>query len=384
MLAPGFEALEEAYLLGRRAGDLQTALRAAHTLAIVTAIRGDLTRSLDAYRRALELATDESGHRLPVAAMAYVGLSDIYFLLGRDEEAERALREAIDLCKRWGNYEVLVHGVYDDLARIYAYRGDFETAWRWLDEAWELAERHALSEETRQILHYREAHVHLLVGDDVEAVARWAERRGLDPSDPLPEPDTFEYLLLTELLLRQGRFEEAGHLLERLEEVERAREWALRLAQIYTLQALRLEALGERAAALQKLTDSLDITAPRGVVSLYYGGLSTVDTLLRAVLEQEIHPAFVRQVLALRQGAVPEAVSVEPDGTVHLLLEPLTEREEEILELLAQGKTNQEIADALVLAVGTVKKHLNNVYGKLNVHSRTAAVARARDLGLLG
>jgi LuxR family maltose regulon positive regulatory protein len=384
MLAPGFEALEEAYLLGRRAGDLQTALRAAHTLAIVTAIRGDLTRSLDAYRRALELATDESGHRLPVAAMAYVGLSDIYFLLGRDEEAERALREAIDLCKRWGNYEVLVHGVYDDLARIYAYRGDFETARRWLDEAWELAERHALSEETRQILHYREAHVHLLVGDDVEAVARWAERRGLDPSDPLPEPDTFEYLLLTELLLRQGRFEEAGHLLERLEEVERAREWALRLAQIYTLQALRLEALGERAAALQKLTDSLDITAPRGVVSLYYGGLSTLDTLLRAVLEQEIHPAFVRQVLALRQGAVPEAVSVEPDGTVHLLLEPLTEREEEILELLAQGKSNQEIADALVLAVGTVKKHLNNVYGKLNVHSRTAAVARARDLGLLG
>jgi LuxR family maltose regulon positive regulatory protein len=120
------------------------------------------------------------------------------------------------------------------------------------------------------------------------------------------------------------------------------------------------------------------------VVSLYYGGLSTVDTLLRAVLEQEIHPAFVRQVLALRQGAVPEAVSVEPDGTVHLLLEPLTEREEEILELLAQGKSNQEIADALVLAVGTVKKHLNNVYGKLNVHSRTAAVARARDLGLLG
>jgi LuxR family maltose regulon positive regulatory protein len=316
--------------------------------------------------------------------MAYVGLSDIYFLLGRDEEAERALREAIDLCKRWGNYEVLVHGVYDDLARIYAYRGDFETARRWLDEAWDLAERHALSEETRQILHYREAHVHLLVGDDVEAVARWAERRGLDPSDPLPEPDTFEYLLLTELLLRQGRFEEAGQLLERLEEVERAREWALRLAQIYTLQALRLEALGERAAALQKLTDSLDITAPRGVVSLYYGGLSTLDTLLRAVLEQEIHPAFVRQVLALRQGAVPEAVSVEPDGTVHLLLEPLTEREEEILELLAQGKTNQEIADALVLAVGTVKKHLNNVYGKLNVHSRTAAVARARDLGLLG
>ncbi len=384
MLAPGFEALEEAYLLGRRSGDLQTALRAAHTLAIVTAIRGDLTRSLDAYRRALELATDESGHRLPVAAMAYVGLSDVYFLLGRDEEAERALREAIDLCQRWGNYEVLVHRVYDDLARLYAYRGDFEMARRWLDEAWDLVEAHALREETRWILHYREAHVHLLEADDLEAVARWAERRGLDPEDPLPEPDTFEYLLLADLLLRQRRFEEAGRLLERLEEVERAREWTLRLAQVYTLQALRLEALGEREAALEKLADSLDIAAPRGIVSLYYGRMSSLDTLLRAALEHDLHPAFVRQVLALRRGAVPEAVSVELDGTVHLLLEPLTEREEEILELLAQGQTNQEIAGALVLAVGTVKKHLNNIYGKLDVHSRTAAVARARDLGLLG
>jgi len=65
------------------------------------------------------------------------------------------------------------------------------------------------------------------------------------------------------------------------------------------------------------------------------------------------------------------------------LVEPLTERELEVLRLIAQGHSNQQIADALIVSVGTVKKHLNNIFGKLGVHSRTQAVARARELSLL-
>ena len=76
-----------------------------------------------------------------------------------------------------------------------------------------------------------------------------------------------------------------------------------------------------------------------------------------------------------------QASSLKPLAST--LVEPLSEREREVLTLIAQGLSNQQIADALIVSVGTVKKHLNNIFGKLAVESRTQAVARARALGLL-
>jgi len=106
--------------------------------------------------------------------------------------------------------------------------------------------------------------------------------------------------------------------------------------------------------------------------------------LLYQALKRGIAPDFVQQLLAAFPAV--EAVQTEPTKSKvpeSELVEPLSERELEVLELIAQGLTNQEIASRFFLSLNTVKAHTRNIYGKLGVHNRTQAVARARALGLL-
>jgi LuxR family maltose regulon positive regulatory protein len=100
--------------------------------------------------------------------------------------------------------------------------------------------------------------------------------------------------------------------------------------------------------------------------------------LLRDAAQRGITPDYVARLLRAfieTSGAVPV--------TQQALIEPLSERELEVLRLVATGKSNRQVADELILATGTVKKHLNNIYGKLQVNNRTQCVARARELRLL-
>jgi LuxR family maltose regulon positive regulatory protein len=112
-------------------------------------------------------------------------------------------------------------------------------------------------------------------------------------------------------------------------------------------------------------------------------------TLLRQAQSRGIRLDYVNKLLAAFNTGGPADKETEQESPLlhhppaPLLIEPLTERELELLRLVAGGRSNQEIAQALFLAVGTVKKHLNNIFGKLGVNSRTQAVARARELDLL-
>jgi NarL family two-component system response regulator LiaR len=104
----------------------------------------------------------------------------------------------------------------------------------------------------------------------------------------------------------------------------------------------------------------------------------------RTVLQSPVATRVVQEVRAsLARGTRPAQEMAAPPPAVQPLLEPLSPRELEVLDLIADGLTNPEIARRLFIAVGTVKRHINNIYGKLQVRHRTEAVARARDLGLL-
>jgi LuxR family maltose regulon positive regulatory protein len=92
---------------------------------------------------------------------------------------------------------------------------------------------------------------------------------------------------------------------------------------------------------------------------------------------RDVAPAFVDQLLDAAGVSASRAAMAQP------LVEPLSERELEVLRLIAAGLANREIAEELVIAVGTVKRHINHIYGKLNVGSRTQALAKARELRLL-
>ena len=146
------------------------------------------------------------------------------------------------------------------------------------------------------------------------------------------------------------------------------------LITVNILQAQVLDRLGDRPSALDMLSRAVRGAAKEGYVRAFLVEDVRVRALLPAV--RDVHPPFVDRLLE----AVPDS---SPVSLPQPLLELLTDRELQVLRLISLGHSNAEIAESLVIAPGTVKRHTNNIYGKLQVHRRTEAVAHARELGLL-
>jgi LuxR family maltose regulon positive regulatory protein len=136
--------------------------------------------------------------------------------------------------------------------------------------------------------------------------------------------------------------------------------------------------LGDVSAALVSLERALTLAEPEGYVRLFLDEGPPAARLLYRAAERGIQPTYAGRLLA----AFPEAPSRLPPSSPSII-EPLTERERQILQLIAEGLTNKEVARELVLSVGTVKVHAHNIYGKLGVSGRTQAIAKGRELGLL-
>jgi len=151
--------------------------------------------------------------------------------------------------------------------------------------------------------------------------------------------------------------------------------------EILILRALALEAQGDRPGALTALGRALVLAEPEGYIRLFIDEGIPMATLLRQAHMHDIEPGYVAHLLAAfeQTGASLHL----PDSNARPLVEPLTAREREVLQLLVDGASNREIAHHLVLSVNTVKKHVLNLCGKLGVQSRAQAVARARTLNLL-
>ncbi|MCB0014253.1 MAG: hypothetical protein KDE34_20210 [Anaerolineales bacterium] len=138
--------------------------------------------------------------------------------------------------------------------------------------------------------------------------------------------------------------------------------------------------------AAATLAQALALAEPEGFVRLFVDEGPPVAELLNRVNaspEGRRRTTYIRKLLAAFPHHPAEAVASPSVSTPQPLIEPLSERELEVLRLIAAGKSNKEIARLLVIAPGTVKKHLNNIYGKLGVHSRTQALVRANALELL-
>ena len=152
------------------------------------------------------------------------------------------------------------------------------------------------------------------------------------------------------------------------------------LVETLVLQAMALHSQNKTVHAFTVLEKALSLAKPEGYVRVFVDEGPPMVALLRQAVSQSILPDYTGRLLA--------AFGEEPRGAaegkpISALIEPLSERELQVLRLVADGLSNQEIADALILAVGTVKAHVHNIYGKLGVHGRTQAIARAREQSLL-
>jgi LuxR family maltose regulon positive regulatory protein len=229
----------------------------------------------------------------------------------------------------------------------------------------------------------------VLLQGNLQSAVHWADTSGLRPNDDLSYPHEFAYLALARVRIAQGHQDSAGpalhDVLRLLDRLLSAAESGMRMdsvIEILILRALAFEGHGQHAAALTALERALTLAAPEGYVRRFVDEGMPMAVLLRAAYAHGIVPNYAAQLLG-HFGALTLPEPSTPPAAAHHLPEALTERELQILRLLGAGRSNQEIADELVIAVGTVKRHINSILGKLHAQSRLHAVARARELHLL-
>jgi LuxR family transcriptional regulator, maltose regulon positive regulatory protein len=212
----------------------------------------------------------------------------------------------------------------------------------------------------------------------------WVREQGLSADDDLSYLGEFEHITLARVLLaqyaaeRQARFfDEASRLLERLLQAAQEGERTGSIIEILGLQALASHARGDNQDALASLQRALTFAEPEGYVRIFVDEGRPMASLLRAAAKHRITASYVRRLLA----AVDKTQVTAP--IQQAMIEPLSERELDVLRLLGSDLDGPDIARELVVSLNTVRTHTKNIYAKLGVNNRRAAVRRAQELDLL-
>ena len=220
----------------------------------------------------------------------------------------------------------------------------------------------------------------------IQPALQWANSVEIpENSDHIQPFLTFPYLVWVRIQLAQQNFAAADSFLARLRSWTETEVLDGIVLETATLQALSAYAQNNIQAALDQLNTALTLAAPEGYTRLFLDEGEPMLKLLRQAVRKGVGSNYVRLLLTAFEGEDTEKTLtlVDPRSSSSRLVEPLTDREVELLHLLAEGLTNQEIATRLYIAVSTVKRHAANIYGKLGVRNRTEAVAKARELDIL-
>ncbi|MBN1811327.1 MAG: hypothetical protein JXA14_05795 [Anaerolineae bacterium] len=371
-------------------GHVFLAAQATEGLALAQYHQGHLRASAQSCQQVIDLAAQGTA-QAPLAAAGYVELAGIHIEWNDLEKAADLLNEALALCREWGIVQTL-NEAYTAQSHLLQVRGDIEGAWDALEKAREFSSMEGEHSLVNFRLATQNARLHLQAGE-TDKVVRWTKgtRAALVADEHIQQlPAAFLVTLQTILArayLAQDKAEEALAALDPLLTPAEVAGAFLFVVEICALKALALQALGDTSAALASLERSLALAEPEGFVRMYLNECAPMAALLQEAVSQGIHAEYANQLLAAFAVWEYEGIGetpIPPHSHTHTLTltDPLTPRELEVLSLISDGLSNQQIAERLVIALNTVKRHTSSIYGKLNVKSRTQAVARARELGL--
>ena len=353
---------------------------------------GRLGEAERAYQDALQLAAQHGPEAEHITAHHHLGLSMIYHQRGDDALAAHHLQRAAEL----GLQTTLADWLYRwhvAQAQLKEAVGDLETALALLDEAKRVYIQTVVP-DLRPIAALK-ARIHLKQGRP-DKVRAWAAERGLSLADEVSYLHEFEHLTLARLEIANPQ---VNALLARLLQAAEAQKRRGSALDILLVQALAHEAQGNRPQALAALKSALSLAEPEGYISIFVDEGEPMRMLIadfRYSIEKQMSSSahaqlgYTGKLLAAfappvnKQSTTPAlAAGASVNNPKSEMVEPLSERELEVLRLVARGLSNREISERLFLAVNTVKGHNQKIFDKLQVQSRTEAVARARELGLL-
>jgi LuxR family transcriptional regulator, maltose regulon positive regulatory protein len=399
--------------------------------------QGRLRDALSTFREGLRLSTLPDGQETPIAGFPNVMLGDVFRERNDLETAQAHISRGLSQCIRLGQPDIISYA-YACLARYQYATGDAVGAQDTFRKAAQLSRQKKVDPFVVCWLDEVRLKIYLAQGD-LEAAELWAQNSGLTLDGSLNYLHDLPEQNLVRMLVAQGfmgagqtTYQQACSLLVRLLEAARQAGWVHEEIKFLNLQTINHHAHGLTTAAMQNLAQALILAEPGGYVRIFLDEGKVLRDLL-VLLANSLHgnsfvvdrlhgpqpstlnqsgmlllddpliekeqiarlDAYISRLLTTFETSIPcftkepttamvtRKDAVHPASPGEDLIEQLTEREMDVLQLLAQGNSDKQIAEALVIARETVHKHLKNIYGKLDVHNRTAAVARARAYGLI-
>ncbi len=359
------QALTEAVAISQASGNIFTLILATIGLGMVAEVENQLHLAAETYRRVLQWAGDQP---LQIIYEAHLGLARVLYEWNDLDGAEQHGRQSLHLARQYDKVidRFIVCELF--LARLKMAQGDVAGAAAILAQASHAARRQnfvfRLPEVTAAQI------VVLLHQGNLAAAAQLTQVHKL----PLSQARVY---------LAQGAAAAALATLALWRRQVEAKEWQDEQIRAMVLQALAYQAQGEMDTAVQMLAETLTLTEPEGFIRLFVDEGQPMAQLLSAAAVRGIMPDYTGKLLAAFEAETRKRQTQPALPPAQLLIEPLSQRELEVLHLVAQGLSNREISERLFLALSTVKGHIQKIFGKLQVQRRTEAVARARELGLV-
>lgn len=395
------EAFQKAIQNSRAAGNMVSEMLAVAQLALMAIQNGQLHFAAEVCSQAIDYMERESSMTPPIAGAVYGALGLVYYEWNLIEKARDHLLRGVQLSGLGGHNAGVIYNKVS-LARVYLAGGDLEAAARTTQEAVDLLQFGAPTWIRPEVASQR-VRIELARGNPFTAETALKEY-GISVQDhPLPQriayPFESLYLALLRLVLygaqearraqeklKSENLQQGIELADSLIAAARKNQHMGTVLQALLLRALMNSAQGNTAAIPDDLQRALELAEPQGYIRTFIDEGPQMAVLLKLSLERASRPAYVKKLLSVYSPPELAPTPLQKSEThvkPEALREPISDRELEVLRLMAEGLKYEEIAEKLVISLNTVRFHVKGIYSKLHADNRTKAIETARRLELL-
>lgn len=346
-------------------------------LAVTMRQQGQLQQTLNICQQQVQFASENEMSQTVVVGWFLSIWGEVLAELNDLNGAIDNARKGVELTERSGDAGGMLCQSYLCLLRILFSKGNMADAKEIIQKLENIARESSVPTKITSATEAWKARI-WLAQDKLDPATQWVRKRGLDIDGELPFLHEDENVVLARILIAQGRLDESTRLQQRLHESTEAGGRTTRVIEIWLLQALTFQADGDRTQAMAALNQALTLAEPENYIRIFIDEGPPMAKLLEQILKAktDVPQAYVKKLLsAFRLNKLIET----DDG----LVERLSERELEVLRLIAAGLSSMKITEELFISLSTVKTHISNIYSKLDVHSRTEAIVKAKKLFLL-
>ena len=343
-------------------------------------LHGEFQRAITLSQQALEIVTKRHWIENTSGILTQAVIGKLLWQQNKLEQATHYLTQGRDLSSPLKKSAfTTIRYLY--LALVRQAQGNFTGAWQALvaAEQIERSRQQGFNFEFPTFLSLDLVKVRLwLAEENLDQVLAWQKSKDLAIDDQLTYHSEPDYLTLARILIAQKKWESALHLLQRLQQSTESSQRIARLVEVLILQTTVYQAQNQLELSLKQLNRILSLVHPQEYLRLFLDAGESMKELLYHAAKRDIYPNYVNWLLTAFGN-----VTLTTKTPSQSLIDPLSDRELEILQHIAAGLSNQNIAEKLFISIATVKWHTSNIYGKLAVRNRNQAVVRARELEIL-